>query len=261
MDSLKGKIAIVTGATSGIGKHIAERLAAAGARVAVSGIEHEQAVAVVDGITQAGGQAVPIRMDVTDQASVDEGFAHTEDALGPVDILVSNAGIQIVSPLHQFSFDDWKRMMAVHLDGAFLTTQAALRSMYRDDRGGNVIYIGSAHSHMASVNKSAYVTAKHGLLGLARVLAKEGGPHNVRSFVICPGLVMTPLIEKQIPLLAKQLGISKEDVLRRELLKDTVDRLPGTVDEVAELALFLAAQQNAALSGQSFNCGHGIFMS
>lgn len=150
--------------------------------------------------------------------------------------------------------------MSVHLDGAFLTTQAALRSMYENDRGGNVIYVGSAHSHMASINKCAYVTAKHGLLGLSRVLAKEGGKRNVRSFVISPGLVMTPLIEKQLPDLARQLGMSVEDALKRELLKNTLDQQAGSVDEVAELALFLAQQDTAALSGQSFNCGHGIHM-
>lgn len=215
---------------------------------------------IVEGIKASGGQAIPLKMDVADKESVDQGFKKVVRELGPVDILVSNAGIQLVNPIQEYDFADWKKMMGVHLDGAFLTTQAALRSMYENDRGGNVIYVGSAHSHMASINKCAYVTAKHGLLGLARVLAKEGGKRNVRSFVISPGLVMTPLIEKQLPDLARQLGMSVEEALKTELLKNTVDQQPGSVDEVADLAVFLARQETAALSGQSFNCGHGIHM-
>jgi len=125
----------------------------------------------------------------------------------------------------------------------------------------SIIYIGFAHGHVASVNKSAYVTAKRGLLGRARVLAKEGGARNVRAHVVCPGLaMMTPLIERQLPELARRLGMSEAEVLERKLLKNTVDRNPGTVAEVADPTLFLAAQQSAALSGQSFVRDHGTFM-
>ncbi|WP_416139340.1 3-hydroxybutyrate dehydrogenase [Halomonas sp. HK25] len=257
---LSGKVAVVTGATSGIGQRIAQRFAELGASVAVAGRNMDAAQDIVADIEERGGRAIPLKMDVSDKASVDQGFDRVVNELGPVDILVSNAGIQLVNPIDEYDFADWKKMMSVHLDGAFLTTQAALRSMYEHDRGGNVIYVGSAHSHMASINKCAYVTAKHGLLGLARVLAKEGGKRKVRSFVISPGLVMTPLIEKQLPDLARQLGMSEEEALKKELLKNTVDQEPGSVDEVADLAVFLARQETAALSGQSFNCGHGIHM-
>ena len=123
--------------------------------------------------------------------------------------------------------------------------------MYKDDRGGVIIYIGSVHSHEASTLKSAYVAAKHGLLGLARVVAKEGGAHNVRSHVICPGFVRTPLVDKQIPEQAKELGISEEDVVKRVMLDDTVDGIFTTVEDVAQTALFLAAFPSAALTGQS----------
>jgi 3-hydroxybutyrate dehydrogenase len=151
-------------------------------------------------------------------------------------------------------------MQAIHLDGAFLTTRAALKHMYRDNRGGTVIYMGSVHSHEASPLKCAYVAAKHGLLGLARVVAKEGGEHNVRSHVICPGFVRTPLVDKQIPEQARELGISEEEVVRRVMLGGTVDGVFTTVEDVAETALFLCAFPSTALTGQSFVVSHGWYM-
>ena len=136
---------------------------------------------------------------------------------------MSNAGIQIVAPLDQFPFAKWKQLLAIHLDGAFLTTRAALRQMYKQGTGGSIIYMGSVHSKEASPLKAPYVTAKHGLIGLAKVVAKEGAKHGVRANVICPGFVRTPLVEKQIPEQAKALGISEAEVVRNVMLKDTVD--------------------------------------
>ncbi len=182
------------------------------------------------------------------------------DAFGQLDILVSNAGIQIVKPIVDYSFADWKKMQAIHVDGAFLTTKAALQHMYRDKRGGTVIYMGSVHSHEGSPLKSAYVAAKHALLGLSRVLAKEGAEHNVRSHVICPGFVRTPLVDKQIPEQARELGISEEQVVRNVMLDRTVDGVFTTIDDVAQTALFLAAFPSAALTGQSFIVSHGWHM-
>lgn len=198
MNPLNGKVAVVTGAASGIGKQIALTLAKAGAAVAIADLQQDAAQRVVDEIESAGGKALALVMDVTDEQAVDSGIDRVVATFGSIDILVSNAGIQIVNPLQDFAFSDWKKMLAIHLDGAFLTTRAALRHMYLARRGGVVIYMGSVHSHEASPLKSAYVTAKHGLLGLARTLAKEGGPHGVRSHVVCPGFVRTPLVEKQI---------------------------------------------------------------
>lgn len=257
---LQGKSAIVTGAASGIGKAIAELLAREGAAVAVADLNEEAAVKVARGIEAAGGLAMGVAMDVTDEQAVDRATDAVADRFGGVDILVSNAGIQIVNPIHEYSFADWKRMQAIHVDGAFLTTRAALRHMYRDNRGGTVIYMGSVHSHEASPLKCAYVAAKHGLLGLARVLAKEGGEHNVRSHVICPGFVRTPLVDKQIPEQAQELGISEEEVVRRVMLGGTVDGVFTTVDDVAQTALFLCAFPSAALTGQSFVVSHGWYM-
>ncbi len=257
---LQGKSAIVTGAASGIGKAIAELLASEGAAVAVADLNEEAAVKVARSIEAAGGLAMGVAMDVTDEQAVDRATEAVADRFGGVDILVSNAGIQIVNPIHEYSFSDWKRMQAIHLDGAFLTTRAALRHMYREGRGGTVIYMGSVHSHEASPLKCAYVAAKHGLLGLARVVAKEGGERNVRSHVICPGFVRTPLVDKQIPEQARELGISEEEVVRRVMLGGTVDGVFTTVDDVAQTALFLCAYPSAALTGQSFVVSHGWYM-
>ena len=257
---LTGKSAIITGAASGIGKAIAELYAREGAAVAIADLNLEAAQAVAAGIEKAGGKAMGIAMDVTSEQAVDTATDRVAQAFGGVDILVSNAGIQIVNPIENYSFADWKKMLAIHVDGAFLTTRAALRHMYPANRGGTVIYMGSVHSHEASPLKSAYVTAKHGLLGLARVLAKEGAAHQVRSHVICPGFVRTPLVDKQIPEQAKELGISEAEVIRKVMLGGTVDGIFTTVDDVAQTALFLAAFPSAALTGQSIVVSHGWFM-
>ncbi|MFS2125959.1 3-hydroxybutyrate dehydrogenase [Pseudomonas sp. Pseusp97] len=257
MKALNGKIAVVTGAASGIGRQIALTLAQAGAAVAIADLQQDAAQRVVAEIEAAGGKALAVAMDVTDEQAVDSGIERVVATLGGLDILVSNAGIQIVNPLQDFAFADWKKMLAIHLDGAFLTTRAALRQMYPAGRGGVVIYMGSVHSHEASPLKSAYVTAKHGLLGLARTLAKEGGPHGVRSHVVCPGFVRTPLVEKQIPEQAKELGISEEAVVKEVMLGGTVDGEFTTVEDVAQTVLFLASFPSAALTGQSVLVSHG----
>lgn len=257
---LDGKVAVVTGAASGIGKQIALSFAQAGAAVAIADLNPEGANAVAEEIRAAGGKALGVAMDVTNEDAVNQGIDKVAAEFGSVDILVSNAGIQIVNPIENYAYADWKKMQAIHVDGAFLTTKAALKHMYKDDRGGVVIYMGSVHSHEASPLKSAYVAAKHALLGLARVLAKEGAKHNVRSHVVCPGFVRTPLVDKQIPEQAKELGISEEDVIKRVMLGGTVDGVFTTVDDVAQMTLFLAAYPTAALTGQSFIVSHGWYM-
>jgi 3-hydroxybutyrate dehydrogenase len=151
-------------------------------------------------------------------------------------------------------------MLAVHLDGAFLTTRAALRQIYGQGGGGSIIYMGSVHSKEASVLKAPYVTAKHGLVGLAKVVAKEGAKHGVRANIICPGFVRTPLVDKQIPEQAKELGISEAEVIKNVMLKETVDGEFTTVADVAEAALFLASFGSNALTGQSLVVSHGWFM-
>jgi 3-hydroxybutyrate dehydrogenase len=256
---LKDKVAIITGAASGIGKDIAIVFAREGAKVAIADLNQEAADATAREIDPSGKRAIGVAMDVTDEQQVEAGTVGVIEAFGALDVLVSNAGIQIVAPLVEFDFAKWKKMLAIHLDGAFLTTRAALRQMYKQ-RSGSVIYMGSAHSKEASVLKGPYVTAKHGLIGLAKVVAKEGAEHGVRANVICPGFVRTPLVEKQIPEQAKELGISEQEVIKNVMLKETVDGEFTTVDDVAETALFLASFGSNALTGQSIVVSHGWFM-
>ena len=257
---LIGKVALVTGSASGIGRDIAETYAKAGAAVGIADINLEAAQKTVDAIEAAGGRALAIAMDVTSEGAVNDGVQQLIDTFGSIDILVSNAGIQIIDPIDKMAFSDWKKMLNIHLDGAFLTTKAAIKHMYKGDKGGTVIYMGSAHSHEASLYKAPYVTAKHGLLGLCRVLAKEGAAHKVRSHVICPGFVKTPLVEKQIPEQAAEKGISEESVINDIMLVNTVDKEFTTVEDIAQLALFLAAFPTNVFTGQSIVASHGWFM-
>ncbi len=257
---LKDKICLVTGAASGIGKQIALTFAREGGRVAIADLNAEAAAKAAEEMTAAGLTAIAVTADVTDEAQVDAAVAKVVAAWGGVDVLVSNAGIQIVHPLEAFPFAEWKKMLAIHLDGAFLTTKACLPHMYASGRGGSIIYMGSVHSKEASMLKAPYVTAKHGLIGLAKTVAKEGAKHGVRANVVCPGFVRTPLVDKQIPEQAQALGISEDDVIRKVMLKDTVDAEFTTTQDVAEIALLFASFPSNALTGQSLVVSHGWFM-
>jgi len=257
---LTNRVALVTGAASGIGKEIARAFLREGAKVAIADLNQAGADAAAAELGGPERRAIGVAMDVTSEEQVEAGMASTVKTFGRIDILVSNAGIQIVAPLDEFAFAKWKQMLAIHLDGAFLTTRAALRQMYQQGSGGSIIYMGSVHSKEASLLKGPYVTAKHGLVGLAKVVAKEGAKHGVRANVICPGFVRTPLVDKQIPEQAKELGISEAEVVRNIMLKDTADGEFTTVEDVAEAALLFAAFESNALTGQSLVVSHGWFM-
>lgn len=254
---LQGKCAIVTGAASGIGAEIARAFAREGARVCVADVDAAGAERVA---AQLGGGAIAARMDVTSETEVEQAVEATVRAFRGVDILVSNAGVQHLDTIAELSFGNWKRVLAIHLDGGFLTTRACLRRMIAQGRGGAIILMGSVHSKEASVQKGPYVVAKHGLLGLARTVAKEGAPHGIRANVICPGFVRTALVERQIPQLAKELGLSEEAVVRDVMLRSTVDGEFTMTSDVAEVALFLAGFPSNALTGQSIVVSHGWHM-
>jgi len=257
---LDNNVAIVTGAGSGIGRQIALTLARQGAHVAIADIDMEGANATVEQIrTDGGREAMAVHMDVTNEAEVTESMDAVARQFGRIDTLVSNAGIQIVHPIEDFPYAQFQKLMNIHVGGAFLTTRAAVKHMYRQG-AGSLIYMGSVHSHEASALKSAYVAAKHAILGLARVMAKEGAGHGVRSNVICPGFVKTPLVDKQIPEQAKALGIPEEDVVKHVMLGDTVDQTFTTVQDVADVAAFLAGFESNALTGQSIIVSHGWCM-
>jgi 3-hydroxybutyrate dehydrogenase len=257
---LENKVAVVTGAASGIGRGIAERFAAEGAKVVIADLSPDSAKATADEINETyPTEAMSVAMDVTDETQVNAGIAAVAKAWGGIDVLVSNAGIQIVHKFEEFPFADWKKLLAIHLDGAFLTSKACIPYMYKGG-SGSIIFMGSVHSKEASPLKSAYVAAKHGLLGLARVLSKEGAEHGVRANVICPGFVKTPLVEKQIPQQAKELGISEDEVVKNIMLGGTVDHTFTTIEDVAEVALLFASFPTNALTGQSLVVSHGWFM-
>lgn len=255
---LSGKVSLITGAASGIGHGIAKRFVEAGGRVVIADLNLDAAKAAA---AEFGGDKVAfgVGMDVSNEEQVNAGVEAGAKWFGTIDALVSNAGIQIVHPIEEFPFSDWKKLLSIHLDGAFLTTKACVKYMYAQ-RSGSLIYMGSVHSHEASPLKSAYVAAKHGILGLTRVMAKEGAKYNVRANCICPGFVMTPLVEKQIPEQALELGISEERVVKEVLLAETVDKQFTMVEDVAEVALTLAAFKTNALTGESIIVSHGWHM-
>ena len=258
--TLEGKAALITGSASGIGKSIAETFAKADCAVVIADLNLEGANAAAAAIVAAGGRAIGVAMDVTDEAQVEAGFDACVKSFGSVDIMVSNAGIQIVKPVEEFEFSEWRKMIAIHLDGAFLCTRAALKRMYPAGRGGTLLYMGSVHSKEASALKAPYVSAKHALVGLAKTVAKEGGSRNIRTNVICPGFVRTPLVNKQIPELARENGMTEDEVVKKIMLRETVDGVFTTVEDVAGTALFLAAFPTNALTGQSVIVSHGWHM-
>ncbi|WP_206454600.1 3-hydroxybutyrate dehydrogenase [Aurantimonas marina] len=256
---LEGNVAVITGAGSGIGREIALAFARKGARIAVCDIDVDGADATVAELEAAGAEAMAVTMDVTDESAVNAGVDDVAARFGRVDTMVSNAGIQIVHPIEDFPYSEFRKLVAIHLDGSFLLTKACVKHMY-PRKSGALIYMGSVHSHEASALKSAYVAAKHGILGLSRVMAKEGARHGVRSNTICPGFVKTPLVEKQIPEQARDLGISEQEVVDRVMLGETVDQEFTTMADVAAVAVFLAGFPSNALTGQSIVPSHGWHM-
>lgn len=257
---LKDKVAMITGAASGIGKEIARVFKNAGAKVAIVDIDLAKAQLAAREIDAGNADAIGLKMDVTQENEVEAGVKTIIKTWGRLDILVSNAGTQYIGPIDELNFDHWKKVLSIQLDGGFLTTRACLREMYASGRGGSIIYMGSVHSKEASKLKAPYVTAKHGLIGLCKVVAKEGAAHNVRANVICPGYVLTPLVKKQIPEQAQALGISEEDVVNTIFLKETVDGEFTSPMDVAQVALFFASFASNALTGQSLVVSHGWFM-
>jgi len=253
---LDGKVALVTGAARGIGEGIARKFASEGARVAIADVDGAAARKTAAFL---GNSSIGVAMDVTDETAVKSGVAEVVGELGAPDILVANAGIQIVHPIEEFPFAEWKRLLSIHLDGAFLATQACLPHMYKK-RSGSIIYMGSVLSKDSAVLKCAYTTAKHGLIGLAQVVSREGAAHGVRANVICPSFVRTALVDKQIPEQAEALGITEDEVVSRIMLGHTVDRQFTTVEEVAEIALLFAGFPSLALTGQSLLVAHGAYM-
>lgn len=257
---LSGKTAVVTGAGAGIGKQTATSFACEGARVLVSDIDSHAAARVAEEIRASGGDAAAACLDVTQEEQVDSIIGNAARRMAGIDVLVSNAGIQHLDEIAELTFENWTRVPAVHLDGGFLTSRACMRHMRDQGRGGSIILIRSAHSHSASTRKGPYVVAKHGLVGLARIIAKEGAKYGIRTNTICPDLVRTAFVERQVPALAKEYGVPEDQVMQEVFLRHTVDGEYTTPADIADVAVFLASFPSNALTGQSVCPSHGSVM-
>jgi 3-hydroxybutyrate dehydrogenase len=246
----KQKIAIVTGSTSGIGLGIAEALAADGLNIVLNGFgnadEIERTRANI--ASSQGVEVIYSGADMTKPEEIQAMVAEAEDQLGSVDVLVNNAGIQHVAPVEEFPIDKWNAIIAINLSSAFHTTRAALPGM-KSRKWGRIINLASAHALVASPFKCAYVSAKHGLLGLTKTVALEAAEHGVTVNAICPGYVKTPLVEKQIPNTAKARGISEEEVIRNVLLAAQPTKEFVTTEQLGALAVFLCSDAAASING------------
>lgn len=250
MQTLNGKVAIVTGSTSGIGLGIAEALAAAGANVMLNGFGDK---AEIDAIQARLASAYGVKIgyhgaDMSKPVEISDLVATTKSQLGLVDILVNNAGIQHVSPIEEFPVAKWDAIIAINLSSAFHLVRETFADM-KTRKWGRIINVASAHALVASPFKSAYVAAKHGVLGLTKTVALEGAEHGVTCNAICPGYVLTPLVEKQIPDTARARGISEEAVVRDVLLAAQATKQFVTTAQLGALATFLCTDAAAQITG------------
>ncbi len=252
MDELKGKVAIVTGAASGIGLAIARDFAAHGARVTLADIDREAGQSAASALAGARFQAA----DMTRGEDIQRLVESTATAEGQIDILVNNAGLQYVAPITEFPEAKWRQMIEIMLTAPFLLTKAVLPGMY--ERGwGRIINIASVHALRASAFKSAYVAAKHGILGLTRVTALEGAEHGVTCNAICPTYVRTPLVEKQIADQARVHNIPESEVVEKIMVSENAIRRLLEPEEVAHLVTFLCTDAASGITGnaQTIDCG------
>jgi 3-hydroxybutyrate dehydrogenase len=247
---LKGKTALVTGSTSGIGQGIAEAFAAEGCNIVLNGFGEAAAIEKLR-CRIASEHGVTVRYDGADMSkgeAISAMMAKAIGEFGAVDILVNNAGIQHVAPIDEFPVEKWNAIIAINLAASFHTIRAALPAMKK--RGfGRVINVASAHALVASPFKSAYVAAKHGIAGLTKTVALEVAEQGITVNAVCPGYVLTPLVEKQIPDTAKARGISEEQVINDVLLVAQPTKKFVTVEQVAALCVFLTSEDAASITG------------
>jgi 3-hydroxybutyrate dehydrogenase len=250
LGTLRGKSALVTGSTSGIGLGIARALAAEGADVMLNGLGDPTEIDRVRLAIAAdyGVRALHSPADMTRPAEIEAMVRSTEEALGSVDILVNNAGIQHVAPVEEFPLDRWDAIIAINLSAAFHAIRAALPGM-KARRWGRIVNTASAHSLVASPFKSAYVTAKHGLVGLTKTVALETATSGITINCISPGYVWTPLVERQIPDTMKARGMSEDEVKQNVLLAAQPTKQFVTIEQVASLALYLCSDAASQITG------------
>jgi 3-hydroxybutyrate dehydrogenase len=253
---LTGRVAVITGAASGMGLAFAETMAAGGASVVLADLDEVKGRTAADKINAAGQAALFCRADI---AKRDDAAALVDTAVrhfARLDILINNAGLQYLAPIHEFPEDKWDQLIGVMLTGPFLTTKYALPHMMAQKRG-RIINISSFHGLVASEYKSAYVAAKHGLIGFTKVLALEGAPHNIGAVAVCPSYVRTPLVEKQIAEQARRHGIAESEVIAKIMLAPAAVKRLLEPSEVAALIVFLCSDAASAITGTtiSIDCG------
>ena len=253
---LDGKAAIVTGAASGIGRAIAATLGAAGAAICVGDLDEEGSRRVAAEIERSGGRAIAVRTDVSRADQVEALVRATAEAFGRMDILVNNAGLQHVAPVHEFPLEKWNQLIGVMLTGTFLCTRAALPHMMTK-RWGRVVNISSIHGLVASPFKSAYISAKHGIIGFTRTLALEVAEHGITANAVCPGYVRTPLVEGQIADQARVHGIPAQQVVETIMLAPSALKRLLEPEEVAFLVLYLCSEAAAGITGAAYSIDGG----
>jgi 3-hydroxybutyrate dehydrogenase len=255
---LEGKTALVTGSTSGIGLGYAKALAAEGANVMINGFGDAAAIESERAGLEAlsGAKALYSDADMTKPDAIAAMVKTCADQLGGPDIVINNAGIQFVSPIEDFPDEKWDAIIAINLSSAFHVIKAALPGM-KAKRWGRIVNTASAHSLVASPDKSAYVTAKHGLVGLTKTVALEAATFGVTANCISPGYVWTPLVEKQIPDTMKARGLTKEQVMNDVLLAAQPTKAFVTVDQVVALAMFLCGDAAASITGANLSVDGG----
>ncbi len=255
---LKGKVALVTGSTSGIGLAIARGMAAQGADICINGFGDAAAIEKErSGIeSDFGVKCIYDGADLSKGPDAEAMIANTIKTLGSVDVLVNNAGIQFVSPIEDFPPEKWDQIIAINLSSAFHTTRAAFANM-KAKKWGRVINTASAHALVASPFKSAYVSAKHGIAGLTKTVALEGATFGITANAICPGYVWTPLVEKQIPDTMAARGLTREQVINDVLLDAQPTKQFVTVEEIASLAVYLAGDMAKSITGSVISIDGG----
>jgi 3-hydroxybutyrate dehydrogenase len=246
--SLQGKVGIVTGGASGIGKAIALALIEGGAHVVIADVNEQAGEKAVKDLGALGPTPFFQKTDVSRWEDAKRCIDATVERFGRIDILVNNAGFQHVAPIQDFPEEKWDLLIGVMLNGAFYLTKYAFPHMIRQ-RFGRIINIDSAHGLAASPFKSAYVSAKHGLLGLTKVIALEGAAHNINAVALCPGYVRTPLVEQQIADQAKAHGISEQEVMEKVILAPQAVKRLLEPREVAEMVVFLCTEQASGITG------------
>lgn len=252
------KVALITGGASGIGKACALRMAQEGYGVVVADLNGQAAQATAQELIASGFSAIAVAMDVSKEEEVEAGFDKMMEVFGSCDLVMANAGIQIVHPFEDYPLEDWKKMLSIHGDGAFLVARAGYRRMKQT--GGRIVFTGSVQSFVGSKLKCAYNYGKHGVTGLAKSIAREGAQYGIYAYTICPSFVKTPLVEKQIPQQAQALGISQEAVVQDIMLKETVDGVFTTIEDITN-TLVMLSRDTGALTGQSIRLTHGWAMS